>query len=50
MKPTPELTAGFGSRVPQVDLAEIRQSMQQSQPLWRLALSKVVHYFRKSNQ
>lgn len=37
MKTSNELTAGFGSRVPQFDLAEVRASKAKSQPWWRLA-------------
>lgn len=37
MKTSNELTAGFGSRVPQFDLAEVRASKTKSQPSFRLA-------------
>ena len=50
MKSTQELTAGFGSRVPQIDYAEIRQSMQPTPTLWQIALLKLSSWFQRQVQ
>lgn len=50
MKPTHELTAGFGSRVPQIDYAEIRQSMQPTSSFWQLTFLKLTSWFRHQTQ